>query len=138
MTKEKQLRLLLKCVSMLSSSGLWNNPGAAYYWKLVKYAHTRGILYVGFDGEDIDLCVIAYRVNEVTDDSVHNIPEKEEGETLYVLVAVSKSKDKLKMNKLKKFFLINNPDVKKIALHHRGDKNKLRIYEVNSVVSEKA
>lgn len=130
MNKTKQIQLLLKCVSILASSKLWGNPSSSYYWQLVKYAHTRGWLYVGFDGEEIDLVIIAYRVKRLEDINNDNLPDKEEGDILYVLVAVSQSKDKLKMNKLKKYFLMNNPDVKRIALHHRGDKEKLRVYEV--------
>jgi len=135
MSKTKQIQLLLKCVSILSGSGLWENPGASYYWKLVKFAHTHGYLYVGFDGEEIDLVVIAYRVKETTDKAIEVLPEKEDGEILYVLISVSNSKDKLKMNKLRKYFILNNPDVKKIALHHRGDREKLRIYNIREKVN---
>lgn len=138
MTKDKQIKLLLKCVSILSQSGLWDNPKASYYWQLVKYAHKRGWLYVGFDGEEIDLVVIAYRVKEVMDALIDNLPDKDEGDILYILVAVSKSKDRFKMHKLKKYFLLNNPDVKKVALHHRGDREKLRIYEVKRVETQQA
>lgn len=131
MTKKRQMELLLKCVSILNTTKLWNNPGPSYYWNLVKYAHKRGWLYVGFDNDEIDTVLITYRVKEVTDSSLETLPEKDEGDTLYVLIAVSKSEDKFKLSKLKRYILSINPDVKKVALHHRGDQNKLRIYEVN-------
>lgn len=131
MTKKRQMEILLKCVGMLARAKVWGNPGATYLWNLVKMAHRNGWLYVGFDGESIDVCMIVYRVNEVTPESLATLPDKEEGDTLYVLVAVSEAKDKTKLAKMKRYILEQNPEVRKVALHHRWDENRLRIYGVN-------
>lgn len=131
MNKAEQLRGLLRCSSLLNGAKIWESPGSSYFWTLVKYAHKRGWLYVGMNGEEIDACVIAYKVSGVTEADLHTLPEEDSGDTLYVLVAVSRSKDIMKLNKIKKLVLEENPDVRRIALHHRGNKNDLRIYEVN-------
>lgn len=135
MTKIKKIRGLLKCVSLLSSANVWGNPGREYFWGLIKYCHKKGWLYVGMDGEDVDSCVITYRVKDehsITDD----LPETDEGNCLYVLAAVSKSRDKNKLTKLKSFILSNYPDVNRVILHHRGNENDLRIFEVNRETKE--
>lgn len=129
MTKTRQIGLLLEVLKLIAHARPWKDATTSYCWQVIKYAHARGYLYVGFNGASIDMAVIAYRIKEGAD--LGTIPESEDGDTLFVLLAVSKSGDRHKLNKLKHYYLLNNPDVKKIMFYSHLDKSDLRTYEVS-------
>lgn len=144
MTKLDQLKLLITCARMLSDSYICPDSPRNFdhWWRIVKYSHLHGFLYTGFCNGGIDLVVVGYRVPEVTQDTGNKLPLKEEGDTLYVPLMVSKSKDLLKPLRMLRYYLSQNPDVKEIAYSYRGtDKLKrfhLRSRDVEAKVTQSA
>lgn len=133
MTKNQQIRYLLNATKLIIDSGVCPESDRDFrsWWEVVKFAHTHGYLYLGFQESVVDLAVICYRIKEFNDKTGLELPETEEGDIAYVPVAASKSNDKLKLYNLLKFYKTTNP-VRQIAYHYRGDINDLRVHELRS------
>lgn len=132
MNKPEQVKNLLKCVGLFASTDIFGKPGASFWWKMIKFAHTHGYLYTSFDKDEIDTAMIMYRVKDRELIDKNTLPEKEEGDILYVLACASRSRDKLKLNKIKNYVVNHFNEINKIAFNHRNNDDDFRIYEVRN------
>jgi len=107
---------------------------ASEWFKILTYMHNNGMLYATLKDGKIDILVGGFRVKEVPEVSENvKIPEKEEGNIMYIAFYVPRDK-KLPLGAVKKFFKINK-DIVKVAFEdnngkihqrrfiHREDKN---------------
>lgn len=132
MTKRNQMRLLRQCAFLFALKRTCNEPSVVSWLRIVFAAHRLGYLYCGFkDDLNIDVACIAYRVRELTEESRRNLPEKEDGETLYVSAIASVSKEPLKLWRLLKWYLKNNLEIKYVAYDYRNTDN-LKIHSIRS------
>lgn len=129
-TKPEQIKNLLRCVSLFASTDIFGKPGASFWWKMIKFSHTHGYLYTSFDRDEIDTAMIMYRVKDKELIDKNTLPEKEEGDILYVLACASKSKNKFTLNRIKNYVKDNLKEINKIAFNHRNNDDDFRIYEV--------
>ena len=132
MSKRRQLQLLRQCAALFAAKRTCNERSLTKWMKLSFYAHMNGMLYVGFNGPYIDMAVIAYRVSELPESLGDTLPEKEEGDILYVCAAASKTKDSRKLFRLMRWYLRENPDVIKLAYHVRNSDN-IRVHQIRRV-----
>lgn len=129
MNKAKQLKLLMDCARLFADGKVCNEPDFMKWWGIVKHCHSRGYLYTGFDDHGgIDLACIAYLVKEANTDTGDNIPEKEDGDILYVLACASISDSNLKLTRLLKWYLRDHKIIS-IAYHKRNT-NELVIHNL--------
>ena len=133
MTKLDQLKLLITCAKMLSNSYICPESPRNFdhWWKIVKFTHTHGWLFVGFDNKEIYLVAVAYKVPEVDAHTGDELPIVEGGDIVYVPLMVSTSKDKLKPLRMLRYYLSQNPDVKEIAYSYRGT-NRIKRFTLRS------
>lgn len=131
MSKLNQLKRLMEITHLVMKSGVCpESPRKFSEWfSLIREAHRLGYLYVGFCDDAIDLAVIAYRVSELNDKTGDDLPKEESGNILYVSIASSISKDRLKMTRLLRVYLEDNPSVEEIAYHNHG---KLKRFHLRS------
>lgn len=132
-SKVRQLKLLMEVTRLLIDSGVCPKSDRAFseWFRMVVFCHNHGYLYVGFNGERIDLAVVAYRVPEITSETGNSIPETESGNILYVPMAASKTDDKLKLTRLLRLYVKDNPEVKEISYHYRNS-NILKRFHLRS------
>lgn len=130
----KRIRALVDATKLLVESGVCPKSPRVfhYWWDTVQYAHKKGYLYLGFNGDDVDLVGIGFRTKSVDKYTGDSLPEKESGDILYVPVLASKSKDKLKLIKMLRYYMSINK-VNKIAYRWRGNERDLRIRNLNNV-----
>lgn len=138
MTKAEQMKSLLNCVTLFSATDIFGKPGASFWWKMVKYAHSHGFLYTSFDKDTLDTAMIMYRVKDMEATKSNDLPEKEDGNILYVLACASRSRDRMKLNKIRNYFTKTNPDIEKIVMNHRNSETDLRVFEVNRGKTQQA
>ena len=130
MTKLDQFKLLMQATKIVMDSGVCPESARIFsdWFRMIMFCHERGYLYLGYKEGKVDLVAIAYRVNEVTDETGDEFPDKEEGNILYVPIVASKSDDKLKLTRLLRFYLKDNPEVTEIAYHYRNSEKLKRFY----------
>lgn len=132
-SKGRQLRLLRQSAMMFARNKVANEPSVFRWMKIVFFAHNHGYLYCGFDKNgDVNVACIAYRVVHVERSDRDTIPELEEGNTIYVHSAVSRSNDRMGLFRLMKWYLREHPYVTQVAYYRLRDKeHRLIIRELN-------
>lgn len=127
-TKVRQLKFLMRCAYLFAKHSVCNCQKIEVWWKVVRYCHKKGFLYAGFDADELDLCVIAYRIPEINEDTISDeIPSEEKGNILYVHAAVSESEDDWKLFRLFNWYCNKHKDIKQICYHEDNDDNRLNI-----------
>lgn len=123
MNKEDIIKRLRKIAILFARKRTCNNGSIARWLKIVHYAHNHGFLYVGFEGDDVDLACIAYRTE--ADDPKHGdvLPLTEEGDSLYVCAVASRTKDTHKLRRLLTWYLRENPQVTSLTYHKRNSED---------------
>lgn len=131
-SKDKQIRLLLQCMFLFTKKKPCGIGTFSKWRKLVLFAHNNGYLYCRFDkNNNVSTACIAYRVVHVDRGPVDVMPEKEEGDTLYVSAVASSADDKLGLFRLMKWYLSENPFVNQIAYFMRNSNEDLRIHQLH-------
>jgi len=121
---------ILHCAVLFSQGAVSNEKSFEEWFKICRYCHEKGFLYVGFGKNDkIDVAVIAYRVKRIEDAIGDTIPAKEEGNILYVQSCASISKDKLNLSRMMHWYLRNNRHIKEVAFHNRNNDSDLRRFK---------
>lgn len=133
MEKLDQLKLIMQATKVVMDSDVCpESPRRFSEWfRMMMFCHQKGYLFLGFNGNKVDLVAVAYRVPDVDQKTGDVFPEEESGNILYVPIVASISKDKSKLTKLLKFYLKDNPDVSEIAYHYRNSE-KLKRFHIRS------
>ena len=131
MDKSRQIRLLRQAAMLFAFSRTSNESKFSHWKRIVLFAHNHGYLYCGFDGNDIDIAAIAYRVPYVKPDHGDTMPDTESGNILYGCALASKSKDRLKLFRLIRWYFRENTDVTQFIYHYRNS-NDFKIHFLRS------
>lgn len=130
MSKTNQMALLRQCAVLLAKNVVCNEPSVIEWLRIVFAAHRLGYLYCGFkqDGS-IDIACIAYRIKDASIQTRGDLPDREEGDILYVTAVASESDDTLKLYRLMRWYLNNNLDIKTVAYDYRNQ-DVLHVHKV--------
>lgn len=91
--------------------------------KVIMYVHMKGWLYTPTVDDRVMAAICAYRIKEVNEDTLYEIPQSEGGNILYVPFAISLVDDNLYtiIRDSLNMYIAANPDIEELVLE---DKNK--------------
>jgi|GEM_PF-1622597 len=81
--------------------------------------HSRGWLYTSTCGEEIMAVAAAFRIRDWHDDYLRRLPEREEGNCLYIAFFTSASRNSSAALKLLREHLRNHPEITEIVYHRK-------------------
>lgn len=119
-----QSKLLLMCLQLILKSGVCPQTTPQDWVKLLMFLHVKGWLYVFFEQDKLAFIGAAYCVTDGWD--YDQMPEKEEGDNLYIPFIVSFSDDKQLPLKMIKKYLAKNPNVKRVVFFERNDDTRFK------------
>lgn len=93
------MKSLEKAFKLVVEHGMWADKGNRYIAKVLTYAHENNYLWLGKENGEIKAVAIAYRIKDPKDHA--KIPEKSEGEILYVPLLVSKGSRSLPLKMMR-------------------------------------
>ena len=125
-----EIQLFFRVYQIVLKSPLGKHKTPEEWLKVLGLLHFNGYLYYWQPEGKLEAIVGAYRVKEVDEEKVNVIPDKSEGDILYVTLAVSIGEDKLALKRMLDAYIKKNPDVKEIVLYERGDDNKFKSFKV--------
>ena len=123
----KQSELLRQILIACWKSKIRPDMKPSDWLKAILYFHEKGWLYAIAEKDELQVAVVAYRVEEVKSDTAWKVPAEEKGEILYIPFIISKHPDKWKLTRMAKKFLKDNPDVKEIVFQRDKDDKLIRI-----------
>jgi hypothetical protein len=119
-----QGQVLAQAFLMLKDKNIYPNAQPSDWLKVLLYMHKKGWLYIGFEKEKLAMVAGMYRIKKFDKDTIKKLPEKEEGNVLYVPFFASSAEDKLLPRKLLQRYLSKHKDIKRIAFY-ADDKEKV-------------
>ncbi len=119
--------IILQAFDIMVAKKIWHDVSASQLLKILMFLDSKGWLHILKD----EAVVAAYRIKEISDDCMTKIPEKEEGNILYVPMAISLKKEE-NMYKIVReslnIYLEENPDISQLVLEDKNE--KLKIYNL--------
>ncbi len=121
LTKEMtQFDLAMLAIKMVIDAKIRPEMSAAEWSKTIFYLHRKGWLYTKMKDGNIEILFAGYRIKEVNDKTVSELPKEEEGNIFYIPFYLPKEKS-LPIGAAKRFFQ-NDPKVHKIVFEEEdGD-----------------
>jgi hypothetical protein len=124
-----QAELLFKIYVLIAQSGVCPETKPYEWVKTLLYLHSKGWLWSVVDKDNnVEMAAAMYRVPSLDKKYTDVLPEKEEGNILYIPFFVSVSKDTKKAQKVFKKYLKRSVDIETIAFFERGDDTKLKMF----------
>lgn len=84
-----QSELIFKSLFLIKKTGIRSDMTPSDWLKTLLYLHSKGWLYVLIDGGRVVAVIAAYRVPEINDKVLTDLPLNEEGKILFVSFAVA-------------------------------------------------
>lgn len=129
------IKIILQALDLIIETSLWPEKKPSDIFNILMYVHHKGWLYTPMVDGKITAILCAYRIKEVTDESLVKMPVNEEGKILYVPFVISVNKNTNLFHIVRescKIYLENNPDIEEIVLE---DKNqKIKKYSLNNIL----
>ncbi len=113
-----QGEMLAQAFLILQQSNIYPNAKPADWIKILLYMHTKGWLYIGYEKEKMVMVAGMYRIKKFNKDTIKTLPQKEEGNVLYVPFFASNAEDKLLPRKLLQRYLSKHKNIKKITFYN--------------------
>lgn len=126
--------ILLKSLDLIIENKVWEDRKPSDILRILNYVHNKGWLYIPRENNEIIAIICAYRIKEITKDSLIKLPLKEEGDILYVpfVLSLNKKDNIFKIiRNLMKTYLDENPNVNEIILEDKN--NKIKSYNLKAL-----
>lgn len=114
---------LSNIIKFLKNSGSGPDTTIDEWMRIVSHMHDKGWLYYTKQNGQIVTILGAYRIKEFDKDKIDLMPEKEEGNILFVNFAASTADHKNTLRNMTKKYLRNNPNVEEI-IYYSGNQDK--------------
>lgn len=111
-----EISLFLQVYKLVLSSGVASQNSSEEWLKTLIYMHLKGWLFFHKEEGQLVSVVGAYRVKEYDKKLIDKMPDKEEGDILFVVFAASKADDKQVLVKMLRKYKEKNPDIKKVLM----------------------
>ena len=115
---------LVNVLMFLKNSGSAPDTTMDEWMKTISHMHDRGWLYYTKSEGQIVTVVGAYRIKEFNEDKIDIMPDKEEGNILFINFAASTSKHKVTLKKMLSKYLKENPDITEMYFYARNQDEK--------------
>lgn len=114
---------LSKVIAFLKNSGTGPEATIDEWMRIVAHMHDRGWLYYTKQDSQIVTILGAYRIKTFDEKKIDLMPDKEEGNILFVSFAASTANHKNTLREMTAKYLKNNPDLKEI-IYYSGNQDK--------------
>ena len=111
---------------MLKDSNIYKDTKPSDWFRVLMFMHKNGWLYFAQEDGEIVLVVGMYRIKKFNLNDIKKLPEKEEGDILYIPFFASHAKDKMLPRKLLKQYLDNHKNIKEIAFYANDKKRSFK------------
>lgn len=111
-----QVQKFIKIYNFLIKNGLMPEADKFQVMDMVAHLYERGWLYYGYENDKIVAVVGLYRVKDADHAKTDKLPDKEEGDVLYVEFSVSVAEDKHLMRKMLGNYC-QGKDIKKMVFY---------------------
>ncbi|HTL48365.1 MAG TPA: hypothetical protein VL688_09950 [Verrucomicrobiae bacterium] len=112
--------LLSKIYELVLSSEACPHLLPAQWMSTLLYMHRRRWLYCSVKGSQLNAVLGAYRIKAWDEKGKDKMPEKEEGDILYIPFVASEGKIPIAVRRLVKYCLRENPGIKKIVYYRKS------------------
>lgn len=122
-----QFEPILQALDIICTSRIWQDKTPSQILRILMYVHNRGWLYVPVTDNKAQAVIGAYRIKEVNESTLGNLPVKEEGNILYVPFVVSINPDANMYEVVRsamRQYLDQNSDIIEIVLEGKDDNLK--------------
>lgn len=129
------IEILLKSLDLITEYQLWPEKKPSEIMKILLYTQAKGWIYTPNINGEIKAVICAYRIKDLSDDSLTKIPIKEEGNILYVPFIVSMEKEKSLFHVIRescKLYLEQNPDIEELAFEDKN--NNIKRYNLKGAL----
>lgn len=130
------MEILLKSLDLIIENQLWPEKKPSEVLRILLYTQERGWIYTPNIDGDIKAVICAYRIKDVSDESLTKMPVKDEGNILYVPFIVSTEKDKSLFHVIRescKIYLEQNPDIEELAFEDKN--NNIKRYNLKGALN---
>jgi len=131
------INFLFNIYGILLKSGVCPETKKGEWLKTISEMHVRGMLYYGNEDGQVKVVVGAWKIKEFNEKVIDMIPEKEEGNILYVSFMASMAQDKTLPRKLLNNYLQNHQEVDEVVFYERNSDTKFKRLKVNRKKEEK-
>lgn len=133
---DSRMEILLKSLDLIIENQLWPEKKPSEVLRILLYTQERGWIYTPNIDGDIKAVICAYRIKDVSDESLTKMPVKDEGNILYVPFIVSTEKDKSLFHVIRescKIYLEQNPDIEELAFEDKN--NNIKRYNLKGALN---
>lgn len=130
--------LILKSLDIIIEEKVWADKKPSEILRILMYLHSKGWLFFSKINGEIKAILSAYRINEVTDDSLKTLPVDENGHILYVPFVLSLNKNENLFHIIREatnIYLKDNPDIEEIVLEDKN--NQIKRYSLKGALNGK-
>ena len=130
--------LILKSLDIIIEEKVWEDKKPSEILRILMYLHNKGWLFFSKINGEIKAILSAYRINEVTDDSLKTLPVDENGHILYVPFVLSLNKNENLFHIIREatnIYLKDNPDIEEIVLEDKN--NQIKRYSLKGALNGK-
>lgn len=130
--------LILKSLDIIIEEKVWADKKPSEILRILMYLHNKGWLFFSKINGEIKAILSAYRINEVTDDSLKTLPVDENGHILYVPFVLSLNKNENLFHIIREatnIYLKDNPDIEEIVLEDKN--NQIKRYSLKGALNGK-
>ena len=130
--------LILKSLDIIIEEKVWEDKKPSEILRILMYLHSKGWLFFSKINGEIKAILSAYRINEVTDDSLKTLPVDENGHILYVPFVLSLNKNENLFHIIREatnIYLKDNPDIEEIVLEDKN--NQIKRYSLKGALNGK-
>lgn len=126
-----QYEIILKAFDVMVANKIWHDVTASQLLKILMYLHGKQWIYIPTINGEACAVIAAYRIKEISDECMTKVPVKEEGNILYIPMAIS-LKGEEDMYKIVReslrLYIKENPDIEKLVLEDKNE--KLKVYNL--------
>lgn len=122
-----QYNFIIQVVDLIIKSKVREETKPDEWLRIVSFMHERGWLYYGYEENKLVTVLGAYRVKKFDEDAEEQMPNKEDGNIVYVPFAASISKDKMIIRRITSEYIDKHPDVEEIIFKDHAKDKFMRI-----------
>ena len=123
---------LVNVLTFLKKSGTAPDNTMDDWMRAVSHMHDRGWLYYTKEDGKIVTIVGAYRIKKFDEKKVDVMPDKEEGDILFINFAASTSEHKTSLKKMLSKYVDENKNIKEIIFYPRNQDKEFKRIKVRS------
>lgn len=126
-------KALLQAFDIMVEEKIWHDVKASELLRILTFLNSKAWLHMPEIDNEVVAVIAAYRIKEISDECMTKIPEIEDGNILYVPMAISLKKEENIYKVVREslnIYLGENPDITQLVLEDKNE--KLKVYNIGA------